>query len=92
MDDSFDWNKVIKKEAKSNDNKELGEIQGTEYNCLVVERGLVNKEFFYIPKDLVENYDGKTVTFRISEEEIEEKYVNKDNIFEKPTYDRRSTC
>jgi len=60
MDDSFDWNKVIKKEAKSNDNKELGEIQGTEYNCLVVERGLVNKEFFYIPKDLVENYDGKT--------------------------------
>ena len=53
MDDSFDWNKVIKKEAKSNDNKELGEIQGTEYNCLVVERGLVNKEFFYIPKDLV---------------------------------------
>jgi hypothetical protein len=60
MDDSFDWNKVIKKEAKSNDNKELGEIQGTEYNCLVVERGLVNKEFFYIPKDLVENYDRKT--------------------------------
>ena len=53
MDDSFDWNKVIKKEAKSNDNKELGEIQGIEYNCLVVERGLVNKEFFYIPKDLV---------------------------------------
>ena len=53
MDNSFDWNKVIKKEAKSNDNKELGEIQGTEYNCLVVERGLVNKEFFYIPKDLV---------------------------------------
>ena len=84
MDDSFDWNKVIKKEAKSNDNKELGEIQGTEYNCLVVERGLVNKEFFYIPKDLVENYDGKTVNFKISEE-IEKKYVNKDNLFEKST-------
>ena len=90
MDDSFDWNKVIKKEAKSNDNKELGEIQGTESNCLVVERGLVNKEFFYIPKDLVENYDGKTVKFRISEEEIEEKYINKDNIFEKPPNDSKS--
>jgi hypothetical protein len=91
MDDSFDWNKVIKKEAKSNDNKELGEIQGTEYSCLVVERGLVNKEFFYIPKDLVENMMEK-LKFRISEEEIEEKYVNKDNIFDKPTYDSRSTC
>ena len=90
MDDSFDWNKVIKKEAKSNDNKELGEIQGTEYNCLVVERGLVNKEFFYMPKDLVESYDGKTVNFKISEEEIEKKYVNKDNLFEKSTSDSNS--
>lgn len=90
MDDSFDWNKVIKKEAKSNDNKELGEIQGTEYNYLVVERGLVNKEFFYIPKDLVENYDGKTVNFKISEEEIEKKYINKDNIFGKPPNDSKS--
>ena len=82
MEDSFDWNKVIKKEAKSNDNKELGEIQGTEYNCLVVERGFVNKEFVYIPKDLVENYDRKTVNFKISEEEIKKKFTNKDNLFE----------
>jgi uncharacterized protein (DUF1015 family) len=56
IDDSFDWNKVIKKEAKPNDNKELGEIQGTEYNCLVVERGIANKEFFYIPKDLLRKF------------------------------------
>ena len=86
MDDSFDWNKVIKKEAKSNDNKELGEIQGTEYNYLVVERGFVNKEFYYIPKDLVENYDGKTVNFKILEE-IDKKYTNKDNLFENPPND-----
>jgi hypothetical protein len=83
MDDSFDWNKVTKKEAKSNDNKELGEIQGTEYDCLVVERGIANKEFFYIPKDLVENFDGDTVRFKISEDEIQEKYTNKDNIFKR---------
>jgi len=83
MDDSFDWNKVTKKEAKSNDNKALGEIQGTEYDCLVVERGIANKEFFYIPKDLVENFDGDTVRFKISEDEIQEKYTNKDNIFKR---------
>ena len=83
MNDSFDWNKVIKKEAKSNDNKALGEIQGTEYDCLVVERGIANKEFFYIPKDLVENFDGDTVRFKISEDEIQEKYTNKDNIFKR---------
>jgi hypothetical protein len=38
MKEPFDWNKVIKKETKSNNNKELGEIQGIENNCLVVER------------------------------------------------------
>lgn len=55
MNDSYDWNKVIKKEAKFNDNKELGGIQGIKDNCLIVERGVINKEIFYIPKNLVEN-------------------------------------
>ncbi len=50
MKKTFDWNKVIKREAKSNNNKELGEIQGIENNCLVVESGRINKVFFYIPK------------------------------------------
>lgn len=85
MKQSLDWNKVIKKEAKSNNNKELGEIQGLENDFLVVERGIANKEFFYIPKDLVENFDGDTVHFKISEDEIEEKYTNKDNIFKRET-------
>jgi len=46
MKKPFDWNKVIKREAKSNNNKELGEIQGIENNCLVVERGIINKVFY----------------------------------------------
>jgi hypothetical protein len=44
-----------------------------------VERGFVKKEFFYLPKDLVENYE-KTVNFKISEEEIKKKYTNKGNL------------
>ena len=92
MKESFDWNKVIKKEAKSNNNKELGEIQGIENNCLVVERGIINKEFFYIPKDLVANYDGNTVNFKISEEEIEKQYTSKDQPFDKSIYDSTSKC
>ena len=51
-----------------------------------MERGFVNKEFYYIPKDLVENYDGKTVNFKILEE-IDKKYTNKDNLFENPPND-----
>ena len=80
MKEPFDWNKVIKKEAELNNHKELDEIQGIENNCLVVERGIINKEFFYIPKDLVANYDGNTINLKISEEEIEKQYIAKINL------------
>jgi len=53
-------------------------------NCLVVERGLVNKEFFYIPKDLVENYDGKLFISKIRRRD-RKKYVNKGSLFERST-------
>ena len=84
MKDSFDWNKVIKKERNQIIIKNSGEIQGIENNCIVVERGIINQEFFYIPKDLVANYDGNTVKFKISEEEeIEKQYTSKDQPFVK---------
>ena len=36
----------------------------------LVQKGFLNKEKFYIPKDQVESYDGDTLRFRISETEI----------------------
>jgi len=72
---NIDWNDVIKKEARGSGDEDLGEVQEVGPNYVLVKRGLVNKEKFYIPKDQVESYDGDTLRFRISEEEIKSKYM-----------------
>ena len=72
---NIDWNDVIKKEARGSGDEDLGEVQEVGPNYVLVKRGLVNKEKFYIPKDQVESYDGDTLRFRISEEEVKSKYM-----------------
>ena len=92
---NIDWNDVIKKEARGSGDEDLGEVQEVGPNYVLVKRGLVNKEKFYIPKDQVKSYDGDTLRFRISEEEIKSKYMGDyppssgtsraQNITDKPT-------
>lgn len=72
---NIDWNDVIKKEARGSGDEDLGEVQEVGPNFVLVQKGLINKEKFYIPKDRVESYDGDTLCFSISEEEAKSKYM-----------------
>ncbi len=74
MSSSIDWNNTIKKEARGVNNEDLGEVQEVADDYVLVQRGLINKEKFYIPQSEAESYDGSVVIFRISEEEIINKY------------------
>ena len=61
---------VIKKEARGiEDETDLGEVQevGTEY--ILTKKGTIDGDKFYIPKNLVERFDGHTVWFKLTEEE-----------------------
>jgi hypothetical protein len=61
---------VIKKEARGiEDESDLGEVQevGTEY--ILTKKGAIDGDKFYIPKNLVERFDGHTVWFKLTEEE-----------------------
>ena len=55
---SIDWNDVIDKEARSSNNEDLGEVQKVDENFVFVQRGMISKDKFYIPIDMVESYDG----------------------------------
>jgi len=63
---SIDWNDVIDKEARSSSNEDLGEVQEVDENYIFVQRGMISKDKFYIPIDMVESYDGTILRFRIS--------------------------
>ena len=67
---NIDWNDVIKKEAKGNNDEDFGEVQDIQGNYVLVQKGIIDKEKFYIPKDQAESYDGDVLRFRISQEDL----------------------
>ena len=75
MSSNIDWNDVIKKEAKGNNDFDLGEVQEVGQNYVLVQKGMINKEKFYIPRDLAESYDGDVLRFRISEEDVRSRFM-----------------
>ena len=63
------WNEIIKKEAVGINNDDLGKVQEVGSVSILTKKGFLNTEFFDIPKDLVERYDGDKVYFKINEEQ-----------------------
>jgi hypothetical protein len=63
---------IIKKEAVAIDYTDLGEVQEIGLEYVVTQKGIINKDIFYIPKHLVDRFDGIHVWFRITEEESQQ--------------------
>ena len=59
-----------KKEARGSNDEDLGEVQEVTDGYVLVQRGMINKEKFYIPQDQVESYDGSILRFRITEDDL----------------------
>jgi uncharacterized protein (TIGR02271 family) len=72
---NIDWNDILKKEVKGINNEDLGEVQEVTQDYVLVEKGVINKEKFYIPRDLAVGYNGKTLIFNISAEEANSKFL-----------------
>jgi hypothetical protein len=68
------WDDVIKKEARGIDNADFGEVHTVESDNVVTEIGLTEHDRFYLPKALVDRFDGKVLWFKITEEEANTKY------------------
>src|SRR3954468_3080784 len=92
MSSKIDWNDTIKKESRGSNDEDLGEVQEVTDGYVLVQRGMINKEKFYIPQDQVESYDGSVLRFTISEDEIKSKYMSDipppPSSFTKPTSSR----
>lgn len=72
--DSIDYNPgdIIKKEARGLGEADLGEVQEISGAYIITQKGNVYKDKFYIPKDLLERFDGNTVYLRVTEEEAKQ--------------------
>jgi hypothetical protein len=70
MSSNIDWNETIKKEARGINDEDFGEVQDVQGNYVLVQKGIVDKEKFYIPKDLANSYDGTVLKIKFSEKEL----------------------
>src|SRR6187551_3521330 len=50
MDETIDWDKVIKKEARGLDDYDLGEVQEVNEDVVITKKGVVDKDKFYLPR------------------------------------------
>jgi hypothetical protein len=75
---NIDWNDVIKKEARGINDADLGEVQEIRQDNVITKAGVVDKEVYSIPKNLVERYDGHNLWFRVTKEDAENVYKVKD--------------
>ena len=69
MSQDIAWDDVLKKEACGIDDCDLGEVQHIEPEVIVTEKGIINKKGYFIPKNLIAGFDGRTLYFRIMKAE-----------------------
>jgi hypothetical protein len=68
--DAINWNHVVAQDARSRDGANLGKVRGLFEPLVIIEKGSLKKENYYIPKSLIERYDGDVLYFRLTEEQV----------------------
>src|ERR687897_1555431 len=71
----FPWNEILKKEARGIDDADFGEIQSVDPEYVITQKGIIDKEIFSFPINLVQDYDGDRVLFKVTEEEARNSYL-----------------
>ena len=72
---------IIKKEARGlGDDADFGEVQEVGIEYIVTQKGILDKDKYFIPKKLVERFDGETVYFRITKEEAKRYKEHETNL------------
>ena len=74
------WNETIKKEARGIDDADFGEIQSVDPEYVITQKGIIEKEIFSFPTNLVQEYDGNRVIFEVTEEEARNSYMKSQKI------------
>ena len=68
---NINWDEVIKKEARGIEDYDLGEVHEIEADTVITKKGVLDKDKFYLPKNLVEAYDDHNLRFKVTKEEAQ---------------------
>ena len=68
------WGELKGRKVKSNDGKDLGDIDKISQNYIKLEKGTIKKEKFWVPKYLADAFDGKVLWLLTGEDETRAKF------------------
>ena len=71
MGSNINWDELIHKKARGIDDYDLGEVQVKD-NIIITQKGIIDKDKFYLTKRLVDRFDGLYLWFNVTEAEAQE--------------------
>jgi uncharacterized protein (TIGR02271 family) len=71
----IDWDSVIKKEARGIDGYDLGEVQEVTGDHVLTQKGIVDRKWFQIPKNLAQSFDGDVLTLNVTGNQAKDIYL-----------------
>ena len=71
---------IIKKEARGIDDADFGEVQEVGVELIVTQKGILDKDKYYIPKNLVDRFEDGVVYFSITNEEAKHYKEHETNL------------
>src|SRR5918993_27553 len=77
--DDIPWNETIKKKQEEL-MMQILVIQSVDPEYVITQKGIIDKEIFSFPTNLVQDYDGNRVLFKVTEEEARNSYLQSQDL------------
>ena len=72
---------IVKKEARGlGEDTDFGEVQEVDAKYIVTQKGILDKDKYNIPKNLVDRFEDGVVYFRITNEEAKQYKEHETNL------------
>ena len=72
MNQSIRWQEVLNKAACGIDRCDFGKVEQIKDDMIITKKGLINKKRYFVPKKLVDKFDGDILYFKIMKAEAKQ--------------------
>lgn len=69
MNQYIRWEDLLNKEAIGIDKCDLGKVQQIKDDTIITEKGIINKKRYFLPKKLIDKFNGNILYFKIMKAE-----------------------
>lgn len=94
MSDILSWDKSIDKDVKTIDDEKVGKIRAITNDFIQIQKGSVDKKFYFVPKLYIQGYDGDDIWLAITEDELKKFESEKElplSSFDTPQFRERKS-